>query len=879
MMAALAGTCLGGMTVPVWADDADDENGTNVLEEVIVTATKRATKLMDTPIAISAFTDENLNKLGIKNVKDLNNLVPNMSIMIDVESNAPIITMRGVRSANTTEWGDPAVGVHFDGIYSPRPQGALALMFDIERAEVLRGPQGTLFGRNSTVGSVNVISKKPDFDAVSGKLQVEYGRWNQRSVKAVLNVPVTDTFAVRAAAVIEKRDSNLEGFWDPNQWDQRYLQEMGLKFEPTDSAVGPATNDVNNRSFFYDQLYTPIPVADKSKFYNNINNYALRLSAYWQPTEDFSWLLTGEHYRDDSAGGLNPRDCERIKDRPADVNGGSCTDIWGTEDNFVTYVNIPGKNDMTLNSVRSHLVWGVTEGIQLVYNAGYQSQERAGQIDLDQGFYFWDQMLKWVDTDYDSWSHEVQLQSTGEGKLQWIAGYFNFKEDNAMNGQYHGAMGGVSLWLQPKRTIESEAFFAQGTYELTEKLFLTAGARYTKDVKQDQGGRNYGCWSPECYTDVAWAEVWGYIDWSRPLDEQIENTGAVRANLNALPSDYYDYPNAAFAIDSTNDVKEDWSKVTWRIGLDYDLSDDTMIYGYVANGYKGGGIGDVLIRQSDGERFDTSYDGETVITYELGIKTKAMDGKMNLRANAFYSDYKNQQFTQMTTYDVIDIFEVDPDTGLPVAAQQELRTFLTRNAANSKIMGVELEMEWNAWENGHIGGYVTFMDTDISADYTKRWATEPGQVFKDYDEASQDLTKPWFRNLRGNDLAYSPSFSFTMNISHDFNLENGGRITPFLNVHYESSSYVSIDNTDKWELDPSVLNEGIDLDIYSDKRAAWALANFNLKYTAADDVWFLEAYVNNLTNADVNWWQGYAGTTPVAAKARRTYGMRAGVEF
>jgi iron complex outermembrane receptor protein len=95
---------------------------TDPLDEITVTATKFNTDLMNTPLAVSAFTEEDLDKLGISNVKDLNNLVPNMSIMVDVESSAPIITMRGVRSTNTTEWGDPAVGIHYDGIYSPRPQ-------------------------------------------------------------------------------------------------------------------------------------------------------------------------------------------------------------------------------------------------------------------------------------------------------------------------------------------------------------------------------------------------------------------------------------------------------------------------------------------------------------------------------------------------------------------------------------------------------------------------------------------------------------------------------------------------------------------------------------------------------------------------------------
>jgi iron complex outermembrane receptor protein len=349
--------------------------------------------------------------------------------------------------------------------------------------------------------------------------------------------------------------------------------------------------------------------------------------------------------------------------------------------------------------------------------------------------------------------------------------------------------------------------------------------------------------------------------------------------LNNLPSDYFDYPNDEFNIDTYNDVSDTWDKTTWRIGLDYDVNDDTMIYGYVANGYKGGGIGDVIFKRSDNTQYDTSYDEENVITYEFGVKTRALDGKLNLRGNFFFSDYEDQQFTAWTIYDVYEIEVIDPDTGLPTTEMQELGTFLTRNASNSKIMGIELEAEWNAWDNGFIGGYFTWLDTEIDSDYWKGWGTEPGQVFNGFFDGPLDESLPWYRNLRGNDLAYSPEFALTVNISHTWDLPGGATLVPFVNIHWEDDSYVSIDNTDKWDLDPSVLQDGIDLDIYSDKRDAWWMATASLKYTSAEGQWWAEGYVYNLTDEDVNWWQGYAGTTPVAAKAQRSYGVKFGYNF
>ncbi len=893
------------ISLPLWAaEDAAQDSDKKAKDDgkVTVTATKRETDLMDTPIAVSVFSEDDLAKQGIKNVKDMNNIVPTMSIMTDYESMAPIITLRGVRSTNTTEWGDPAVGLHLDGVYSPRPQGANMMMFDIERAEVLRGPQGTLFGRNSTVGSLNIISAKPRTDKVLSSISVETGRWNQRALKGMLNLPVTDDFAIRFAYVQEERDSNFKGYWDPNQWDQRYLgfiDRNTLVPAENNYTTAPATRTWELTVPFADTYYQEV-AADPSNFYNNIDNYGFRVSAYWTPSNDFSWLLAFEKYNDNGAGGILGRDCERIRNRPVEVNGGSCTDIWGTENNFTAYVNVPGHNNLVMDSARSRLEWDFTEDMQLVYLSGFQSQERNGQMDLDQGLYAWDQMLKWVYTDYDSHSHEFNLKSTDDGPLQWIAGYFYFKEQNDMNGQYHGAMGGVSLWRQPRREVRSEAIFGQLTYEISDRTFLTLGMRNTDDSKRDIGGRNYGCWGP-CYV----ADAWGTVDWGRVWGDPTYNHSWQREALNALPSNYYDWPNRSLAdwqLDSVNDVEESWSNTSFRIGLDHELEDGSLLYFYVADGYKNGGIGDVLIRQSDGERFDTSYDAETVTNYEIGYKTEFLDGDLQFQANYFYSDYKDQQFTQWTIYDSIDVVEIDPVTGLPVNTVQDIGTFLTRNAAESSIQGLEIEFNWKPWENGNISGWVSFLKATIESDYYKNWGVEIGQIFNQVDGAhSQDMQldangnvdtanlKPWQRNLKGNDLPYTPNTSLTVNMSHTFEFDSGATLTPFLTVHWEDESYVDLDNRDKWRFNEADLQtrnvDGVDVSManylgaYSDKRDAWAMATFNINFTSADKSWFTEGYIYNLTDEDVNWWQGYAGTTPMASKAQRSYGLRFGYNF
>lgn len=246
------------------------------LEVISVTATKRKTKLMETPVAISALSEAQLQQSGVNNVVDIANLVPGLDIAVSSEQAAPVITMRGIRSTNITELGDPAVGVHLDGIYSPRMQGALALMYDVERVEALRGPQGTLFGRNSTVGSINVLTAKPDLSNTFGNLNTEMGKFNAKSVGGMFNLAVSDDFAVRFSGKGLKRDSYVEGYFDPNQYDTRYLPAGVLDAEviSEDSYQGIGQTLTQRENWWIDaagtdpeaQKIRALTVADKSDF-------------------------------------------------------------------------------------------------------------------------------------------------------------------------------------------------------------------------------------------------------------------------------------------------------------------------------------------------------------------------------------------------------------------------------------------------------------------------------------------------------------------------------------------------------------------------------------------------------------------------------------
>jgi iron complex outermembrane receptor protein len=180
------------------------------LEEIIVTATKRETTLQSAPVAVSVIQGEALERAGVVDPDALAFLVPNVDVNSEANRDGLIITVRGVSGTDVRNGADPTTAFHVDGGYVPRLSGANAYFFDVNRVEVLRGPQGTLYGRNSTSGVVNVISNKPEFDAVGGNIEVTAGNFNQFIARGAINIPFSDNVAFRGSFMHNSRDGFSE---------------------------------------------------------------------------------------------------------------------------------------------------------------------------------------------------------------------------------------------------------------------------------------------------------------------------------------------------------------------------------------------------------------------------------------------------------------------------------------------------------------------------------------------------------------------------------------------------------------------------------------------------------------------------------------------
>lgn len=833
---------------PAPAQGAADEELT--LEEIVVTATRRETSLMRTSIAVSAFSQEELTRAGVKDIRDASELVPNFDVAFSPSDSGVQLTMRGINSNNFTEIGDPSVAFHVDGVYSPRPQGAVALMFDLERLEVMRGPQGTLFGRNSAAGSVNVITAKPTTEGVYATIGGEVGNRNQRNLLGTLNVPVTDTLALRGNFFFEQRD----GFAD---------QDAGTKDLEGVGNQGPdGIPDMDQRR------NRPL---GKDEYYGNSDRWAARLSAMWTPSDRFSWRVSVETAEDNSAGWPIAPNCD-VNPELCQYNGGG-----------IDYVdpNIPGELDMTMDAVRSHASYDITPDISLIYNMGWARQQRRQEWDGDMGWRAlpgattgwlnrnspWPSLyLATAESHYESWSHELQLQGQTD-RVTWIVGAFDFSEDNDIIFDVEipfccsvGALGGISF-VQPERLLESQAIFGQATWHITDEWHLTFGYRYTEDTREDIGGRNIGCFGGGgCSFSGGAIPFDGFPQTTGERDELLlpQFTSADLAAGMGAQDRFGNYQ-----VFDLNDNRETFDEGNWRVGLDYDLSDDTYLYAYAATGSKAGSFGDGVDVCRCGRIQIFSFEPEEVLNYEIGYKASLFDGRMNLILAAFNTDFTNKQVTQFRTVGVVE----DPP-GTPVLPLQEIGTLVTSNAGKAEIRGLEVEWDIIPWENGRVSGGLGLLDA--------KFLSWPGYAGEAYFCDQRAEAGPQFEcipqddgsgsvDIAGNELPYSAPASLTIAYEHRFHLGNGGTVTPYARFHWEDEMHFTEGNFDA-------------IPALSDKRDAIGTLDLSVRYTSPDETWSVEAFAYNATDErfQTYWVDSNQPDAPLFTwNAPRSYGLRA----
>lgn len=844
---ALLGSALSAVWLPAMAADGGK------LEEIIVTASKRETNLMQTPLAISAFSQDYLDRQGIRTARDLAGTAPNVQLGTGKDSGTAA-SIRGVSSTDFTEVGEGAVAIHLDGFYSPRPQGTLALMYDVERVEILRGPQGTLFGMNSPGGAINIIPARPEFGDTYAKVEAAFGNYNDLQARAMLNLDVTENFALRAAFMVEQHDGMITQTKDVTD----------IEYAPNGIALD-GIPDVDQRRN-HD--------VDRSDWYNNADQWGARLIGRWQATGWLEATGTFSHYSDRGAGDMDFTDCDQAAGTPA-----ACT-----RELRYANVNVPGKKDLTIDDYQLKLVANLSDSVALEYRGSYQDMQRSQIQDVDggtrppaqwssigpaqtpeaeiTGYYpIWDESWNTRSSAYKTTTHELQLKSRGESRLQYVAGLYYLRERKQIQYEMEtlnvktyyedpdlplgfNPDGLPDTWVfdQSNRGTTSKAAFAQIDFRVVEKVNLTLGYRYSEDEKTDINGMTYAFW---------WGDERWYNGEHVPTGLRAHQSNDLTWNMGGGPPLGDVIPGGA-----PNNVKKDWSQGTYRVGAQYFANDDQMLFASVATGHKMGGMYEMTDTCANGCLSLLSYEPEKVTTYELGWKATLLDGSLRLTTTAFYSDYSDMQ----NTGDKVVGVNTNPDNpnfGDPVTA------WSTDNLTSSQIKGLEFEFDAIPWNDGRLFGYLAWLDTSIKdgGTYIDGYACAERIIF-----GQPECGSPQTADIRGNSLPFAPEYSLTVNYEHNFTLASGFSIVPLMAMHWQSKMWFDILNY-----------EGAHL---SQAQDAYTKLDLSVRVNAPSDRYYVELFGANITDVDTkNFFSFNRGVVKGSYDPPRTYGLRAGYSF
>lgn len=429
-------------------DEAKQDTRSKGITEVIITAQKVAQPASKTPVALSVMSGQDLKEAGVTDARAMAEMLPNVEI--SKESGMLQVAIRGVTSLDMTEKGDPSAAFHIDGAYVPRYEAQTAAFFDLDRIEVLRGPQGTLYGRNATAGAINLITNKPT-DKLEGSIGIDIGNYNTRRLDGVINVPINAMWALRAALSTAKHDTYLNP--GPNKVDLESQDDKSArlhllgKFSADTSLLLTAESSkiqggppapVPNTNFFTGTLVENLPFSPPGTG-NNIQNpvYVDRGSDTQRTT-----------------AALFKQDANAHRDNRADSFRGEFKTRLAAVD--VTY---------QVASMRLYL------------------------DQVNNGIYFGFPFVNALTGDSRALSHELRFNSTGSGPLRWVAGLYYFNEtilrDSTYNTYITAPFGSFTV-TQPfdaRITNKSNAAFGQATYSLRSDTRLTVGLRGTRDRK------------------------------------------------------------------------------------------------------------------------------------------------------------------------------------------------------------------------------------------------------------------------------------------------------------------------------------------------------------------------------------------------------------
>ena len=877
-MSLLATTVLfAGLSMPTLAiaqtapAAAEDDSG---IAEIIVTAQRREENLQDVPISVSAFGAEQIKDKGLNDVSRLEGLVPGFTFGRSGVDARPAI--RGVRTESVDVNADTTIGFFIDGVYQSRASQATLGFVDLERVEVQRGPQGTLYGRNTFGGNISIVTAQPDLKGYSGGGDLTIGKNNQVRITGFANVPLNDKLGLRVAGAYEKSNGYVKNI-NPvggNLFDEdsRYLR-ASLLAKPNDDLTIALKFDYSKRGGNGGSAFGYKLVGS----YFNVPNNAQLFNA--------TPII------------LNTRAGNRdgIIDAPLTIDAG--IPIFAANDPYRINNDFPGSLALKNYSGTSNIAYDVgpvtlksITGITDFKTTRIQDTDfSSSQIGADYQF-----------TSAKTFTQELQLLSNGKGPLEYVVGAYYFKDKlngTFINQQFVQIVPGDTrpaavrqaggFYSELRAKTQSLAGYAQASYAVTEKIKLTAGVRYTEDKK-----------------DFQFANAAAVLPFTAGAAGA---TGSVNANLITLRTG--GIPNSAFGVrgaptnctfaasatvpaarpgfaclpadtriftGATFDTTR-FKKVTFRGGVDYQVTDDSLLYASVSTGFNSGGFNGNQTALASG---NGTFDSQTVTAFEIGSKNRFADNRIQLNLSAFYNKYKKLQEQRQipvgsTTASIIENSGEARSYGAEVEAIFKPVEALTLNASFAY-----LNAKYTQYRDAPVPfgafvaptGLIAIAAAPVgSPAIPSASAALPANLLLPVGlncrvvstvAAGGNISPVIGCNFSGNRIAYSPEYSGSVSAQYDIDLGGDRKLSPYAQLNFSGAFF------------------GQPVNSILDRQKAFAKLDLRLTLELNENL-SIQGFVTNVTNkaSATRFVYGGGGNLQASYAPPRLWGARASVKF
>jgi len=805
---------------PLLSSTVAAADGAKKLEEITILSSRQAeaTDVQSTPVAVTAIGKQDFTDLFAHDIGDTAKLVPNFSAAQITGFNAAGFAIRAASQTDILVYWEPPVGVLVDDFVIPHMQTQLLEPYDIEQVEVLRGPQGTLFGKNTTAGVVSVRTKRPNFDGLGLDASVRVGNYGRVEGRAAFNWPIIDDkLAFRLAAIAQQSDGYYKN--------------------------GKVSEDVAG--------FVPPPVGDYVGDGRDLGGDDViggRAKLLWTPTDRIDVLFQYEYLRDESD--TPPAVNETSPDSNQLFNAFGLPGVTPGSSNAIdqagvtfydtitsgpnagqsTGLNLAGGHQIDVDGYYLNIDWSIGR-LDLVSVTGYREQDSTlpstytGEVGNDNLRSIFDATR---DDQRETFQQEFRMASAFDGPFNFVTGIFYQNDETSFNVlQYLGItelfgtnVPGVlddqnPLVISNNQEMESIGGFVDGSFEFADTWVVAGGVRYTHEEKDF---------------------------FSRP--------GTPIVLYGQSPGDWPFDPNntSEFPCDATNPCETpsaDWDEPTYRLLVSNQFTEN--LYGYVSfsHGFKSGGYSDQTgsapLTDANGDLLPASarqYDPEEADSFEVGAKWEFWDNRARLNTALFYVEYTDMQRAAIVT-------------------QGALQETIVFNAAEVPAYGFELEGSFllsEQWSAGFNVGY-------IDAEYDK--------FLLDTDLDGTDDT-----DLSGRDVTRTPEWQFGADVTYDTQLGSIG------NLRAQASIYYQDQNTFYYAAAaPGIDPPGFDPSPFDTEIESYTLLDGFLTYTHSSEKWYASIYGKNLTDENYHNASQYVGGlwTFSTYAPPRTYGIELGI--